>query len=217
MYELIILSLLARWPLHGYLIAKITNDMTGPYTRISSGRLYPLLARLEADGLIVAEEGEPGDSGKRRQRRYALTEAGSQRFHELMLDTTSNPGDYARIFWYKVPCLYLLDFPERIYLLDHYMSYCQTHIYHFLAEIADMRANHESFYRTAAVAKDSTLFVMEHVLARWRQELESVQAWRARVVADTEGLPAAGPIESPDSIHPERTGATPDTRGATQS
>ena len=39
MYELIILSLLARWPLHGYLIAKIANDITGPYTRISSGRL----------------------------------------------------------------------------------------------------------------------------------------------------------------------------------
>ena len=54
MYEMIILALLARWPLHGYLIAKITNDVLGPYARLSNGRLYPLLAKLEAAGLIVA-------------------------------------------------------------------------------------------------------------------------------------------------------------------
>jgi DNA-binding PadR family transcriptional regulator len=41
MYELIILSLLMRSPAHGYLIAKIINDMFGPYTKISNGRLYP--------------------------------------------------------------------------------------------------------------------------------------------------------------------------------
>ena len=30
MYELIILSLLMRFPLHGYLMMKITNDQIGP-------------------------------------------------------------------------------------------------------------------------------------------------------------------------------------------
>ena len=219
MYELIILSLLARWPLHGYLIAKIANDMTGPYTRISSGRLYPLLAKLETDGLIAAEvEDAPGEpAAKRRRQRYSLTEDGRQRFHDLMLDTTSNPGDYGRIFWYKVPCLYLLDLPERLYLLDHYITYCQTHIFHFLAEIADMRGFHANFQRSPALAKESVLFVMEHVLAHWRQELESAQAWRARVVADAEGLPGADISDPTVAAHPEGTRATPDTRGDTES
>lgn len=206
MYELIILSLLARWPLHGYLIAKIANDMTGPYTRISSGRLYPLLAKMEAQGLIIASDDEPEHGPRRRQRRYALTEAGRERFHELMMDTTSNPGDYQRIFWYKVPLLDQLDLSERLFLLDHYATYCQTHIFHFMAEIADMRANHEAYYRAPEISLEAVLFVMDHVLAHWRQELASAQAWRARVVADAENLPAATTLT-------EGAGASPDTRG----
>src|SRR6185312_5732422 len=143
MYELIILSFLARWPLHGYLIAKIINDMIGPYARLSNGRLYPLLAKLEAEGLIVAADGaEPQPTIGRRQRVYTITEAGRLRFHALMLDTTSSPGDYQRIFWYKVPCLNLLDLHERLYLLDHYITYCQTHIFHLTAEIEDLRQHY---------------------------------------------------------------------------
>jgi DNA-binding PadR family transcriptional regulator len=37
MYELMVLSLLMRSPLHGYLIVKITNDMIGPWAKISRG------------------------------------------------------------------------------------------------------------------------------------------------------------------------------------
>ena len=47
MYEFIILAQLMNGPAHGYLIAKIINDMIGPFARISYGRLYPLLAKLE--------------------------------------------------------------------------------------------------------------------------------------------------------------------------
>lgn len=209
MYELIILSLLARWPMHGYLIAKIANDMTGPYTRISSGRLYPLLTKLEAQGLIVASGDEPQPGARRRHRRYAITEAGRLRFHELMMDTTSNAGDYQRIFWYKVPCLRLLDLPERLFLLDHYATYCQTQIFHFLAEIADMRTNHENYYPEPAIGREAVLFVMDHVLAHWRQELASAQQWRARVVADAEGLQSAG--AAPTGASTEEMGAPPTT------
>ena len=54
MYELIILSLLMRWPMHGYLIAKVTNDQIGPWAKLSSGTMYTILARLEAENLIEA-------------------------------------------------------------------------------------------------------------------------------------------------------------------
>lgn len=53
MYELIILSLLMRSPSHVYLIVKITNDQIGPWAKISSGTLYPLLTRMEQVGLIA--------------------------------------------------------------------------------------------------------------------------------------------------------------------
>src|SRR5271166_3200819 len=99
MYELVILGFLMRQPYHGYLIAKIINDMIGPFARLSNGRLYPLLAKLEEEGLIVkvpattATDEPAEDAPDRQQRSYEITPAGRERFHDLMLDTTSSPGD----------------------------------------------------------------------------------------------------------------------------
>ncbi len=201
MYEMIILALLARWPLHGYLIAKITNDILGPYARLSSGRLYPLLAKLEAAGLIVVADDAASTSDGRRQRRYAITDAGRQRVHELLMDTTSNLGDYQRIFWFKVPNLDLLTLEERLYLLDHYITYCQSHIFHYTAEIADMPAHHEHF-REQAKYRQAVIEVLEHTLRRWRLDLEDALQWRARVVAAARAAPsvdAAGDGQSENS------------------
>jgi DNA-binding PadR family transcriptional regulator len=52
MYELIVLSLLIHWPVHGYLIAKISNDIIGPWEKVSKGTMYSLLAKLERAGLV---------------------------------------------------------------------------------------------------------------------------------------------------------------------
>ncbi len=90
MYELIILSFLRRWPMHGYVMVKIINDMIGPFAKASIGRLYPLLTKLEGEGLIVVADDTPGRQARdRRQRTYQITEAGRARFHQLMMDTTS--------------------------------------------------------------------------------------------------------------------------------
>src|SRR5262249_50557085 len=107
MYELIILSLLMRFPTHGYLIARIINELIGPYAKISNERLYLLLARLEAQGLIeVCEEAEKLQQRERHSRQYRITQAGRQRFYQVMRDTTSNPGEYQRIFQQKVGVLF---------------------------------------------------------------------------------------------------------------
>lgn len=55
MYEFIILAHLMRGPMHGYLIAKIINNMNGPYIRVSNGTIYPAFAKLEQQGLIAVE------------------------------------------------------------------------------------------------------------------------------------------------------------------
>ncbi|HEX8998224.1 MAG TPA: PadR family transcriptional regulator [Ktedonobacterales bacterium] len=188
MYELIVLSLLTLKPLHGYLIAKIINDIIGPYARLSNGRLYPLLAKLQADGLIAASEDTAHETGTRRQRTYAITDAGRLRLHDLMMDTTSNPGEYQRLFWLKVPYVRLLAPHERLYLVDHYITYCQTHIFHVSAEIEDMRRNGAEYYRVSEIGVTGMLYSMEHLLAQWRLELESALQWRAQMVADAEQL-----------------------------
>jgi hypothetical protein len=59
MYELIVLSLLISGRAHGYFIIKILNDLAGPYTKFSHGRLYPLLARLEKEGFMKGPPDTP--------------------------------------------------------------------------------------------------------------------------------------------------------------
>ena len=216
MYELIILCYLARWPMHGYLIAKIINDMIGPYARLSNGRLYPLLTKLENAGLIArAEEPEEAEelsgaharaqitvqsrqSGGRRQRPYTITAAGRARFHQLMMDTTSNVGEYARIFWFKLPCMYLLSLNEQVYLLDHFITYCQTHIFHLQAESEDLRRHVAEYWQAAPEQGEGSLFAMDFALRRWRLELERAQQWRTHVVALAEGTEQATLADSSD-------------------
>src|SRR5947208_3650458 len=103
-YELIILGTLMVGPFHGYLIAKIVQNILGPYGKISAGRLYPLLTKLEEGGLIVvepvSEQQEKQDQRRSHvpSRRYRITENGRQRFHDLMMDTISYLGEYQKVF-----------------------------------------------------------------------------------------------------------------------
>ena len=96
---------------HGYLIAKIMQNILGPYGKISAGRLYPLLTKLEEGGLIAVE---PVSEQQERQhhpfprqshipsRRYRITGDGRKRLHDLMMDTTSYLGEYQKVFLQKV-------------------------------------------------------------------------------------------------------------------
>lgn len=199
MYELVILSLLMRTPMHGYLIANVINAIIGPYARVSNGRLYPLLAKLEESGLIEANE----DAGKEQRsehnsRGYRITETGRKRFHALMLDTTSNPGEYQRLFRQKVTVLYLLKPAERLYLIDHYINYCQTHVLHLTAEGEDLATGHYHHTSGENLWLPATLGVMEHMGDQWRLEV----AWALRLREQeqarqqTLGLPQG---ERPDS------------------
>src|SRR5574337_1907573 len=97
MYEFIVLAQLMHGPAHGYLIAKIINDMIGPYARLSYGRLYPLLAKLEQNGLITVDAeaqstGQGVGQHDRQMRIYTITDAGRLRFRILVNDIVSNPG-----------------------------------------------------------------------------------------------------------------------------
>lgn len=187
MYELIILSLLVRFPAHGYLISHIINDMIGPYARVSNGRLYPLLAKMEESGLIEAyEEDYQEQHGERNARGYRITEEGRQRFHALMMDTTSNLGEYQRLFRYKAPVLYLLQPFEQIYLLEHYLNYCQAHVLHLTHESNDLAAHGLAKSYPHEVSLAATLDVMRHITDQWRMEVEWVQRLRTEALARRE-------------------------------
>jgi DNA-binding PadR family transcriptional regulator len=187
MYELIILSLLMNGPLHGYLIAKITNDIIGPWAKVSNGTLYPLLAKLEKSGYIaIATGGSDQRQGERIARTFEITDDGRKRFHKLMMDTSSNPGEYQKFFQLKVAYLFRLQPMERLHLLDHYINYCQTHILYSRSEakeFVEITAD-QDYMPTARM--EGTLEVFEHIIDYWQAELKWVQNLRAKEVARIE-------------------------------
>jgi DNA-binding PadR family transcriptional regulator len=173
MYELIILSLLMRGPIHGYLIAKIINDMIGPVAKVSHGWLYPRLAKLEQEGLIVASvEAKEEQHGQRQLRTYEITEAGHKRFHLLMMDTTSNPGEYAKFFWQKMCYLEYLHPAERLHLVDHYINYCQMHILHLKAQAKNLVEGEMQYHAMDLAQLEATLHVLRRSISQWQVDLE---------------------------------------------
>jgi DNA-binding PadR family transcriptional regulator len=86
--ELAILGLLLESPMHGYELRKRLTGLLGAFRAFSYGSLYPALRRMQVDGLIVEDAAPEGIPKMRRARRvYQLTDAGKQRFAELVADT----------------------------------------------------------------------------------------------------------------------------------
>lgn len=80
--ELLILSELDRAPMHGYQIALEIEERSDGYFPFNHGTLYPILHRLEKDGLIAGQWSDP-ERGRPR-KEYALTEAGRTHRAELI-------------------------------------------------------------------------------------------------------------------------------------
>lgn len=72
--ELVLLALLRRAPMHGYQVAAEAEERSGGFFSFSHGTLYPILHRLEKEGLIAGEWSDPAEGRSRKE--YALTRAG---------------------------------------------------------------------------------------------------------------------------------------------
>jgi PadR family transcriptional regulator PadR len=79
--QILILSILAGGPHHGYQLALELEERSGGAFRFRHGTLYPILHKLENDGLICGDWLE-GGSGRRR-KNYRLTDAGRARLGHL--------------------------------------------------------------------------------------------------------------------------------------
>jgi DNA-binding PadR family transcriptional regulator len=189
MYELLVLALLMHGQWHGYLISKIANEMIGPWAKISSGTLYPLLARLEQAGLIGTLPQEEASRSQRPSHRYTITPAGRRRFHILMMDTSSNLGDYPRIFHLKVVHLELLTPSERLHLVNHYINYCERIILHMQSEAQDMGRIQFEAQDTQRKADDNPTFteavvdILQHLAQQEQGELDWARRVRERMLA----------------------------------
>lgn len=75
--ELLVLSTLRGGAKHGYQIALDVESESNGLVRFRHGTLYPILHRLEGEGLI---SGTWGKEGGRRRKVYGLTKTGERHF-----------------------------------------------------------------------------------------------------------------------------------------
>jgi len=72
----IVLSLLAKHGrMYGYEITQHVKEATDGKIQLTEGALYPLLHRLEAEGMLLTEK---VNIGKRVRKYYSLTDAGNE-------------------------------------------------------------------------------------------------------------------------------------------
>ncbi|MCK0115619.1 PadR family transcriptional regulator [Isoptericola sp. CG 20/1183] len=76
----LVLGILAEGESYGYAIAKRVADLSGGHMEWTDGMLYPLLHRLERNGLIEASWGR--SPAGRRRKHYAITLAGREALAE---------------------------------------------------------------------------------------------------------------------------------------
>jgi PadR family transcriptional regulator PadR len=78
--QILILSVLSSGPHHGYQLALELEEKSGGSFRFRHGTLYPILHKLENEGLIRGEWQE--EQSRRRRKSYSRTPAGDRYLEE---------------------------------------------------------------------------------------------------------------------------------------
>jgi PadR family transcriptional regulator len=91
---LVLKTLEALGPLHGYRIARRIEQISGNQLALNQGTLYPAMLKLEQMGWIASKWGE-SESG-RRVKIYSLTRTGRKRLHAAEAEWQRATGIVAR-------------------------------------------------------------------------------------------------------------------------
>ena len=96
--ELAVLGALSVQPMSGYAVRKAITETLGHFWSESFGQIYPTLARLEAEGLVVRDA-----DGKTSGSTYRLSPAGRRRLvtllHEPIAAAPPRNGTLLRLFF----------------------------------------------------------------------------------------------------------------------
>ena len=94
--DMIVLELLKSETKYGYQIIQEMRERSGDIFSLKDGTLYPILYRLEDDGLVVSKWSEP--EGKQIPRKYyEITEAGKETLSEIEAIWKKISGGISRI------------------------------------------------------------------------------------------------------------------------
>lgn len=129
-YELFVLGELMVQPMYGYWLHDVVNHVLGPFHQLSWGTLYPLIRRLEQQGLATSEmvhkHGHVTHQAREQaqaRRVYRVTQAGRERFFTLMLAPGEYNNAYPDLFAIKLTRFGFLTPEQRLLVLRDYRSY----------------------------------------------------------------------------------------------
>ena len=97
----LILSILSRGESYGYAIILELRNLSDEEIQWTDGMLYPVLRRLEKQGMIRSEW-RIGDTGRRR-RYYQIEKPGKEQLKEHKRQWTITNRVLCRL-WKEVPC-----------------------------------------------------------------------------------------------------------------
>ncbi len=100
-----------------------------------------------------------------------------------MMDTTSNPGTYQRIFRIKALHLEFVSPKDQLYLVEHYLYYCQTGARYLRAESHDLATNPMKVETASEFFLAAALDLMEVGAQEWELELAWAQRIRERTIS----------------------------------
>ena len=93
---MVLKTLEAMGPLHGYGIARRIEQISGDCLLLNYGTLYPALLKLEQEGYIAAEWGV--SENNRKAKFYKLTRAGHAQLKKEARQWDETTGIIARFF-----------------------------------------------------------------------------------------------------------------------
>jgi PadR family transcriptional regulator len=96
---MILKTLDALGPLHGYGIARRIEQISRDVLAVNQGTLYPVLLKLEQEGSIVSDYG--ASENNRRARFYRLTRDGRKQLQAELRDWEQTAGIIGRFFELK--------------------------------------------------------------------------------------------------------------------
>jgi PadR family transcriptional regulator len=93
---MVLKTLEAMGPLHGYGIARRIEQTSGDLLSINYGTLYPALLKLEQEGYVSSEWGVSDNN--RQAKYYKLTRAGRKQLAKETLEWEQTTAILARFF-----------------------------------------------------------------------------------------------------------------------
>jgi PadR family transcriptional regulator, regulatory protein PadR len=93
---MVLKTLEAMGPLHGYGIARRIEQTSGDLLSINYGTIYPALLKLEQEGYVSSEWGTSDNN--RRAKYYKLTRAGRQQLAKQAREWEQTTAILARFF-----------------------------------------------------------------------------------------------------------------------